>query len=208
MRFVQNYITDDFLVNSKQQSKFALGCIPFSIYLSDRIGICICQFCGSIFFTFWIYVSFFTHHVRDIFVRRSCRQMLRVDARRVVAKVHDKKPNWNRPVFHFPRNLVRTAHGTVCFKLTVAFEIPNCFPFPTFSKLRLMRRNRPVFVHLRPKISDVSIRKKVVSCTKVVKLIGSVCNRVHSMILSLGSRVCDNIREPFLFSTTSHSIAM
>jgi hypothetical protein len=99
-----------------------------------------------------------------------------------------------------PRNAMSLYHLASKLKLTIAIWVTAWNPIPTISKFWIVRVNGATLINLLPKVSQLA-RREVDRVWNFRDGIGSVCNRVHIMILSLAVSGASYIRDGvFIFA--------
>ncbi len=133
--------------------------------------------------------------VGHIVFLRAEPHMIRVNTSPVVASVETSKTIRDMAVVNLPRDSVTSDGAIGKLNTSIAVLIHTANPLPTMPKTRNMSRNWTSLINL--------VKKPLENFWGYGNAAASECNRIHSMILSSGSRTSDFVRGPFLFSHTT-----
>lgn len=103
---------------------YALGALN-----ADGAYVVFREFCEVQIFTDWMKVSALCHLVGVIVSVRTKEQMIRIDARRVVAPMQHPQALWNWAIMQFVAVSMRSVHVAIDTELPIALGLA-IFPFP------------------------------------------------------------------------------
>lgn len=109
------------------------------------------KFCRRVFLSVHIWASSLRNHISLIFGICSKPQMMRINARWIIAMMQNPKIVCNLSEFYPPRNTVSGHDHSVNPELSVSLAAAICRPFPAFM--------RPCFSYLRPKSYKLIFRE-------------------------------------------------